>query len=813
MMKDHVVGQEASALAVQAPFNMLQLWLWERFSALRPKSGSFVVSDEPRVSRWHDVGQISDFSFVMSVLESPNEFQWRPYVTTLAARCKPCFRKGNGEWFVGDVADDEQVLGSFARCLRTCELVGLDSIECYLPHRVAMQFGFDQGVPCVVVRANLTWEIAWKSYEISLTSMKCHVPSLLHEPAITLQYSIWWKNIQTVFRKTLERKKKMKNWNVPCTKKRKVQDLYDTMVLDRIGKQQGGCLVEEREEEMVPFIGSKEPIKRKGWFLKPTSAVIHESHSPSVSSYHKDFFSNARQAPIADFRWWADPQEQWMQWVKKLRPTYKDIWKKAGIIDAIKVSTYKFRRDPSSLLGVVRFWCEETNTFIFPWAEATVTLEDVVIIWGFSLLGEPIRAGGPVEGQFKEVEGEISRQLSIFNKKSHHKTYHSLWLRHYVERGEGDELEHMAFLSLWLSRFVFPAPPGNVMRTYVIPIAARLASGTRIALAPAVLAGVYRGLRAMKDHLSGQGASPVSMWAPFSILQLWLWERFLALRPEPKRLFSYDEPRAARWHDVGKRLDLSFVLSVFASPDELQWRPYATSLDNWCSPSFYKVDDQRFLSNLAEDKELESFARCLRTCELVGLNSVEQYLPHRVAMQFGLDQEIPKFVPRADLTWEVAWKTYDFTEKNIKFYVPPRLFESDVTLRYSNWWINVDKFLKTNIKWENRKKACSPSNGRKKTKNKCSTSDALRDIIVHNGTQLEKVFASEPVVVKEHNVVMEADSGEIAYDVVMTEEPTENYKLEHGNVSTAAMGKEIDIELEIQKLKKKIALIHAKART
>jgi len=53
-----------------------------------------------------------------------------------------------------------------------------------------------------------------------------------------------------------------------------------------------------------------------------------------------------------------------------------------------------------------------------------------------------------------------------------------------------------------------------------------------------------------------------------------------------------------------------------------------------------------------------SFVICLRVSELVGIDSIEQYLPHRVAMQFGMDQDVPSYVPRLNETKENAWRNY-----------------------------------------------------------------------------------------------------------------------------------------------------------
>ncbi|KAJ0100994.1 hypothetical protein Patl1_04240 [Pistacia atlantica] len=60
--------------------------------------------------------------------------------------------------------------------------------------------------------------------------------------------------------------------------------------------------------------------------------------------------------------------------------------------------------------------------------------------------------------------------------------------------------------------------------------------------------------------------------------------------------------------------------------------------------------------NLSE--ELQSFAHCLRVSELVGFECIEQYLPHRVAMQFGMDQDLPPPVARINKTPSIAWNYY-----------------------------------------------------------------------------------------------------------------------------------------------------------
>ena len=77
--------------------------------------------------------------------------------------------------------------------------------------------------------------------------------------------------------------------------------------------------------------------------------------------------------------------------------------------EAIKASTYTTRKDPSSILVVVGFWCEETNTFILLLGEATVTLDDVMVLGGFLVLGEPVRVVKTLEDELGDDEQREER--------------------------------------------------------------------------------------------------------------------------------------------------------------------------------------------------------------------------------------------------------------------------------------------------------------------------------------------------------------------------------------------------------------------
>nr|XP_017223013.1 PREDICTED: uncharacterized protein LOC108199617 [Daucus carota subsp. sativus] len=161
--------------------------------------------------------------------------------------------------------------------------------------------------------------------------------------------------------------------------------------------------------------------------------------------------------------------------------------------------------------------------------------------------------------------------------------------------------------------------------------------------------------------------------------EMWAWERFAGLRPAPN-IIGRGEPRSLRWNGV-KNSEVDDVRSALSSAELVfVWRPYVSSnsmLSNLCR------DDEQWV--VVDSDALESFARCLRTSELVGLGYTEQYLPHRVAMQFGLDQDIPHVV-RLGGNPETGWTSYNRPLRGVKLFIPPRLFKADVTSRYVTWY-------------------------------------------------------------------------------------------------------------------------------
>ncbi|KAK4714884.1 hypothetical protein R3W88_020791 [Solanum pinnatisectum] len=417
-------------------------------------------------------------------------------------------------------------------------------------------------------------------------------------------------------------------------------------------------IMEEREEVMVSSVDEEvKPIFRVAHFLKPTTKKL-----PFLPSRLKISCSSLK----VQFRGGFSYMKGWSKWVDELKPLHQQMWKKAGIFEGIIASTFKIYRHSDLILALAERWCLETNTFILPWGEATITLEDMVILGGFSVLGHSVlnqtKDSVDIEKALCEVHKDIrARKTNV----GHH-----AWMEHFA--GRGDHLEHVAFLTLWLSRYVLPARSCLFVDRALFPIAIYLSQGIPIALAPAVLASIYRDMSLLQQLI----VSSAKNHAPSD-------SRCIEdkLNPNLRAPFSFiiyiGEPRVARWHKVKKLNHVDPSSGIDYAAECFLWRPYAVDIGRICG-GWRK-----------HGREIMTFARLVRASELVGMDCVEQYNPHRVSMQFGFDQDVPGCVNHAsDHIPKIAWTNYNRPIKDVKLYIPSRFIESDVSRRYLEWWKN-----------------------------------------------------------------------------------------------------------------------------
>ncbi|KAL2453224.1 Aminotransferase-like [Abeliophyllum distichum] len=388
--------------------------------------------------------------------------------------------------------------------------------------------------------------------------------------------------------------------------------------------------MEEREEFLISLATGQSSL-RIGHFLRPSvTSPDGPAFAPPAESVNPTVTSLAGEnLPLkVAFAGWKSPTGYWKNWVDRMFSLHNETWKQAGIHNAILSSTCKLHRQDDIIFGFAKRWCPVTNTFVFPWGEATVTLEDIMILGGYSVLGDSTL--GPLGD--RDVEKSLLDARMDIVRSGLKKASQKAWMEKYMNNG--DETEHAAFLAYWLSRFVFASSVDNVIYKNVLPVAVHLPRGNRISLAPLVLASIYKNLNSLKEGLGAARRSEIyqiKLMAPLELVQIWVWERFPNLQPTPRSI-NPGEPRLFRWHQVKKNVigDVLSIVDSDESKNQFCWRPYVQSHE------FYKEREIWVLVKDGLDADLETFVRWLRVSELVSFDSdyTEQYLPHRVAMQF-----------------------------------------------------------------------------------------------------------------------------------------------------------------------------------
>ncbi|KAF3776272.1 hypothetical protein EJ110_NYTH48689 [Nymphaea thermarum] len=149
-------------------------------------------------------------------------------------------------------------------------------------------------------------------------------------------------------------------------------------------------------------------------------------------------------------------------WFHRLEPQFGEGWRKVGIYGVLKASLGEIKRQKDVLLALIELWSWETNTFVFPWGEMTVTLEDLAIM-GLPLFGKLAcdRTWDASDRRaVAENELEIRRKTKF---PSSAKVTYAAWIREWMG-GEAEPptmRENQAFLALWLCRSVLPSSSGD----------------------------------------------------------------------------------------------------------------------------------------------------------------------------------------------------------------------------------------------------------------------------------------------------------------------------------------------------------------
>ncbi|XP_050895889.1 uncharacterized protein LOC127102579 [Lathyrus oleraceus] len=327
-----------------------------------------------------------------------------------------------------------------------------------------------------------------------------------------------------------------------------------------------------------------------------------------------------------------------------------DHWKRTCIYTLLEIARCGPPQSCGMLLAVLQFWESSTNSFHTKCGMITLTLLDIASITGLKPTGEVFDC---------EAVAPISLRFDVGDSRK--PTYNNFIDHRATSAGPVTDEERVAFLTLWLSRYVFCSRSMQVAKHFAL-LATQLHQERDIALGQLILASLYESPSEVVCQIrlfdpENSRKKNVLVYGPFWFLQLWLNATFT------KDIAPYGMRRVAcpleERHLIWKRLipltpiDKNFLdLQVFRllfniMLTRVNFLPFMAPFSHrtegpeWLTEPFPLTDgehrDEAFL--IWRRFLVPRFLSAKTSSSNPGLVA---YQPNLVARQFGLCQFIPK---------------------------------------------------------------------------------------------------------------------------------------------------------------------------
>ncbi|GAU51698.1 hypothetical protein TSUD_415080 [Trifolium subterraneum] len=375
----------------------------------------------------------------------------------------------------------------------------------------------------------------------------------------------------------------------------------------------------------------------------------------------------------------------YIKWLDKVQAKKDHFWRRHNLFDLIQLSREEPNFHTEMIIAALHFWERSTCTFHFKMGMMTPTLFDIAAIIGLRPIGPTFNP--------KYVSPEFSfdyENMTFSNFIQDH---------HITKSDEVSDEEHIAFLTYWLSHFIFCTESLHVVKR-LVPMAIQIHEGKDFAFGKLILATLYdslgKGSDALKKAEKGSDAlkkaekgTKLKLTGPMWFLQLWLNATFesnvnLFLPP-------MDEPRVSNRQIEGSRLAL------------LRQR----QTERQVGPAWFKQD---FPATNPDDEENinEIWLAFLSPTVLSSrLGAGKQYLglvgyqPNLVARQSGFSQFLPKSLfKNSNLIvlgnsgiHEEYFDSYLKDVEKIKYDINSFAYSNSLlcTLEFADWWSDYYK--------------------------------------------------------------------------------------------------------------------------
>jgi hypothetical protein len=168
----------------------------------------------------------------------------------------------------------------------------------------------------------------------------------------------------------------------------------------------------------------------------------------------------------------------WRDWFHRVSEKKGGEWKLYDMNQCLTLSLSRMERNDSLLISASYFWSNTLNTFVFGHGPMTITLVDVYMLTGLRITGsmQPydfLSAGSKKLAKILDYIGWVRYILN-----------------HIGDESSVSEREYVAFLNMWLERFIFYGSSCGPTYNHKL-MAEHLAVGNAIPLGKHLLGAAY----------------------------------------------------------------------------------------------------------------------------------------------------------------------------------------------------------------------------------------------------------------------------------------------------------------------------------
>lgn len=173
-------------------------------------------------------------------------------------------------------------------------------------------------------------------------------------------------------------------------------------------------------------MGNSDPT----WMINAeTNKVPFKQVKPSIPSWK------------STFRSWPSKLNGYMTWYKRITAAKHSHLEEIGISQCITLSLADTKKNEPLISAATYFWSSTLNAFMFKQGPMTPTLIDVKMLTGLDILTEINPFNLLINSSHKLKTKKIGGW--------------SRYIAEHMEQGSVSKREHVAFLTLWLERFIF----------------------------------------------------------------------------------------------------------------------------------------------------------------------------------------------------------------------------------------------------------------------------------------------------------------------------------------------------------------------